>query len=408
MRNPIDAFILAKLEAHGLKPRRESRSRDLYFRRVTFDLIGLPPTPEEMAAFKADCNAAGAEAPQAALEKVVERLLASPHYGERWGRHWLDVARFAESNGYEFDEVRPDAWRYRDYVIRSFNADKPYDRFVQEQLAGDELFPGDTQALIATGFNLLGPDMTDASSQIQRRQNTLDDMTDTTGLAFLGMTIACARCHDHKFEPIPQTDYFRLQAFFTGAVFKKDASIASKEKLAQYAVALKEYRGKTRPVDEAARQPRRTRTGSDCTRKKLANACPKPPRPRIGLRKAATHRRSGRPGARNGPSAERSATAKSSKAMSAGDLAEHQKLKTALKAFDGFRPLALPVAMALANPPGPAPKTYLLERGDASNPGAEVRPGFPSRAGFKDQRPVDAAEAGDSAAQSPGHTWPVG
>ena len=144
-----------------------------------------------------------------AWAKVVDRLLASPAYGERWGRHWLDLARYADTNGYEFDEPRPDAWRYRDYVIRSFNADKPFDRFIIEQLAGDEAFPNDPDALVATGFNLLGPDMTDSADQPQRRLNTLNDMTDTAALAFLGLTAACARCHDHKFEPFPQTDYFR-------------------------------------------------------------------------------------------------------------------------------------------------------------------------------------------------------
>src|SRR5262249_30171963 len=152
-----------------------------------------------------------------AWEHVIDRLLASPHYGERWGRHWLDLARYADSNGFEFDEHRPDAWRYRDYVIAAFNADKPYDRFVAEQMAGDELFPEQADALVATGLNLLGPDMTDASDQAKRRQDTLDDVTDTVGLAFLGLTLGCARCHDHKFDPIPQSDYYRLQAFFTPA-----------------------------------------------------------------------------------------------------------------------------------------------------------------------------------------------
>src|SRR5207249_5304913 len=145
-------------------------------RRVTFDLTGWPPTPEEIEAFLAD------KSPDA-YEKVVDRLLGSPHYGERWGRHWLDLARYADTNGYEFDEPRPDAWRYRDWVIRSFNADMPYDRFVTEQLAGDEAFPDDPDARIATGFNLLGPDMTDSADQAQRRLNTLNDKTDTAALA---------------------------------------------------------------------------------------------------------------------------------------------------------------------------------------------------------------------------------
>jgi hypothetical protein len=186
--NPIDAFIRAKQKAAGITPAPPA-TREQLIRRATFSLTGLPPTPEETAAFVADTS------PQA-WERVVDRLLASPRYGERWARHWLDLARYADTNGYEFDEPRPDAWRYRDYVIRSLNADRPYDRFITEHLAGDEAYPGDADALIATGFNLLGPDMTDASDQAQRRLNTLNDMTDTAGLVFLGLTITCARCHD--------------------------------------------------------------------------------------------------------------------------------------------------------------------------------------------------------------------
>src|SRR5688500_4112924 len=189
--NPIDAFVRAKLEAAGLVPAAPA-SREHLLRRVTFGLTGLPPTPDEIDAFVNDRS-------PGAWEKVIDRLLASPRYGERWGRRWLDLARYADTNGYEFDELRPDAWRYRDYVIRSLNADKPYDRFVIEQLAGDEAYPGDRDAWIATGFNLLGPDMTDASDQAQRRLNTLNDLTDTAGLVFLGLTVTCARCHDHKF-----------------------------------------------------------------------------------------------------------------------------------------------------------------------------------------------------------------
>jgi hypothetical protein len=233
VRNPIDAFILAKLEAAGLKPSAPA-TREQLIRRVTFDLIGLPPTPAEIDAFVND------RTPNA-WEKVVDRLLASPHYGERWGRHWLDLARFAESNGYEFDEPRPNAWRYRDYVINAFNADKPYDRFIKEQLAGDELFPTDPQALIATGFNLLGPDMTDAANQAQRRQNTLDDMTDTAALAFLGLTVGCARCHNHKFEPITAKDYFRMQAFFAPAEFRRDHPVADPARKSEQEQALKAY-----------------------------------------------------------------------------------------------------------------------------------------------------------------------
>ena len=135
-------------------------------------------------------------------------------YGERWAQHWLDLARFAETDGFEFDQARPDAWRYRDWVVEALNRDLPYDLFVRLQLAGDEVRPDDSWAFIATGFNRCYPDMVDLNDQRLRRQNALDDITETTGLVFLGLTIGCARCHDHKFDPIPQTDYYRLQAFF--------------------------------------------------------------------------------------------------------------------------------------------------------------------------------------------------
>jgi hypothetical protein len=240
--NPIDAFVLQRLETSQVEPAAPA-SREQLLRRLTFDLIGLPPRPEEIDAFLAD------DSPDA-YERVVDRLLASPQYGERWGRHWLDLARYAESNGFEFDEIRPDAWRYRDYVIRAFNEDRPYDRFVQEQLAGDELFPNDPQALVATGFNLLGPDMTDSSDQVQRRLNTLNDMTDTAGLVFLGMTIGCCRCHDHKFEPLPQRDYYRLQAFFAPAAFRKDLPIADPAERAAFDSALAEYERLITPTKE--------------------------------------------------------------------------------------------------------------------------------------------------------------
>ena len=149
----------------------------------------------------------------------MDRLLASPAYGERWARHWLDVARYADSNGFKADETRPNIWRYRDYVINAFNDDKPYDRFVKEQIAGDELYPGDPEALVAMGFNRHWIDETNAAALYTRRQETLDDMTTVTGETFLGMTFGCARCHNHKFDPILQKDYYRLQAFFANTSF---------------------------------------------------------------------------------------------------------------------------------------------------------------------------------------------
>src|SRR5579871_4705828 len=173
VRNPIDAFVLARLEAAGLKP-APSADKTTLIRRVTFDLTGLPPAPAEVEAFLRD------NSPNA-YEKVVDRLLASPRYVERWARHWLDLARYAESEGFKSDEIRPNAWRYRDYVIQSLNADKPYDRFIREQIAGDELYPDSPEALVATGFNRHGPDESNATNLLQRRQEILNDITDTVG-----------------------------------------------------------------------------------------------------------------------------------------------------------------------------------------------------------------------------------
>ena len=207
--NPIDAFVLAKLDKKHLSSAPPAAKRTL-LRRVTFDLIGLPPTPEEIAAFLAD------DSPQA-YEHVVDRLLASPHYGERWARHWLDIVHFGESQGFERDKPRNNAFRYRDWVIAAFNADMPYDEFVRLQLAGDVLRPNDPEAVVATGFLVAGP--WDEVGQTQQseamkavvREDEMEDLVATTSQTFLGLTANCARCHDHKFDPISQVDYYRLR-----------------------------------------------------------------------------------------------------------------------------------------------------------------------------------------------------
>src|SRR5213593_522086 len=208
VKNPVDAFILARLKKEGLRPARPA-DRATLIRRVYFDLIGLPPAPRDVAEFIAD------KSPDS-YPKLVERLLASPQYGERWGRHWLDVVRFAETDGFEYDTHRRDAWRYRDYVINAFNSDKPYDRFIPEQLAGDEIGPNQDETLIAAGFNRLGPLRNNAGNQevASSRNEVLMEMTNVVGSAFLGVTLGCARCHDHMFDPIRQSDYYRVQAFF--------------------------------------------------------------------------------------------------------------------------------------------------------------------------------------------------
>ena len=205
-RNPVDAFILAKLEKASLTPNPEADRRTL-LRRLSYDLTGLAPTPEEVDAFVSD------KAPDA-WEKQVDRLLASPHYGERWGRHWLDVIRYAETNGYERDGPKPNAWRFRDYVIRAFNADKPFDRLIREMIAGDEIDPDNPDAITGTAYYRLGIWDDEPADPLQARFDEFDDIVATTTQALLGMTMNCARCHDHKIDPIPQADYYRMLAFF--------------------------------------------------------------------------------------------------------------------------------------------------------------------------------------------------
>jgi hypothetical protein len=206
VRNPIDAYVLAKHQAKGLMPAPEADRRTL-LRRLSFDLTGLPPTPEQIDAFVND------KSPDA-YEKQVERLLASPAYGERWGRHWLDVARYADSEGYESDHIRPYAWRYRDWVVKAFNDDKPFDRFILEQLAGDELTPYCDTHLIATGFLAAARLSSNEEDRARQFNDMYVDIANATGSAFLGLTFNCAQCHDHKFDPISHRDYYRFQGFF--------------------------------------------------------------------------------------------------------------------------------------------------------------------------------------------------
>ena len=204
--NPIDAFVLAKLATKNLTANASATPRELV-RRAYYDLTGLPPTPAEVETFLAD------KSPRA-WELLIDRLLDSPRYGEKWGRHWLDLVRFAESNSYERDGDKPHAWRFRDYVIRAFNSDKPYDRFLREQLAGDELPAPDADAIIATGLHRLGIWDDEPADRELARYDSLDDIVATTSQVFLGLTVDCARCHHHKIDPIPQQDYYRLLSFF--------------------------------------------------------------------------------------------------------------------------------------------------------------------------------------------------
>lgn len=224
VRTPIDRFILAELEAKGLQPAPAADKRTL-IRRATFDLTGLPPTPAEVDAFLAD------EAPDA-FARVVDRLLASPRYGERWGRHWLDVARYGDSNGLDENLAFVNAFRYRDYVVSAFNSDKPYDRFVREQIAGDLLpdsgdLPERFERLIATGFLALGPKMLAEDDPVKMQMDIIDEQVDTVGRAILGLTLGCARCHDHKFDPIPTEDYYSLAGIFKSTKTMENHSVVA-------------------------------------------------------------------------------------------------------------------------------------------------------------------------------------
>jgi len=266
IRTPIDAFIWTGLATQGLEPAPEADRRSL-IRRLSFDLIGLPPTPEEIEAFVNDAD-------PLAYEKLVDRLLASPHYGERWGRHWLDVVRFGESEGYETNMPRPSAWPYRDYVIRAFNRDTPFQRFVLEQLAGDVLAAeegDDWLTHAATGFLVGGTHDIVGNQTVegmrQQRADDLDDMITATGTAFLGLTVNCARCHDHKFDPITQRDYYGLQAIFAGvkhaarpvpapdASARRAAAAAVTAELAQVESQLDAFEPLAQPQTDAPSRP---------------------------------------------------------------------------------------------------------------------------------------------------------
>jgi len=359
-RAGIDAFLDEKLRAAGVV-QAPVAPRETLIRRATLDLTGLPPTPAEFDAFVND------PAP-GAWDRVLDRLLGSPRYGERWGRHWLDLARFAETDGFEHDAVRPHSWRYRDYVIRSFNDDKPYDRFVREQIAGDEIWPGDPDALIATGFNLLGPDMVDSSDQVQRRHLTLSDMTDTTALVFLGLTLGCARCHDHKFEPLAQKDYYRLLAFFASAAFRRETPVPTAAEKAACEEGLKSWQTipqvkELTAIEGLAREKVRQRKLSKVT-----------PEARMAVQTPAEQRDTEQANLalETEPLLEVSEK-ELTDALTPGEKERRKSLLEEAKKLP--KPPPLPHAMTLGS--GKPVKTYVLFRGEYTQPGDEVSPGFP-------------------------------
>lgn len=256
VKTPIDAFVLERLEAHGLKP-APGADRGTFIRRATLDAWGLLPTPEEVAAFEND------RSPDA-YEKLVDRLLASSHFGERQARRWLDLARYADSAGFQNDQTRANNWRYRDYVINAFNTDKPFDQFIKEQVAGDELWPDSQEAKIATGFLAGYPDNSNSRDLVQRHYQIATDITDLVGETFLASTIGCARCHNHKVDKITQKEYFELQAYFSNVAFNERTPILAgtetewdkkfAEQQATYQAAIKDLRAAQKAVVDEIRE----------------------------------------------------------------------------------------------------------------------------------------------------------
>jgi Protein of unknown function (DUF1553)/Protein of unknown function (DUF1549) len=387
VKTPIDAFVIAKLEESGLKPNPPADKLTL-LRRVTEDMTGLPPSPEEIQQFLSDSS-------PNAYEKVVDRLLASPHYGERWGRHWLDLARYADSNGFKADETRPDAWRYRDYVIKSFNSDKPYNQFVREQIAGDELYPHDPEALVGTGFLRNFPDESNAQTLFLRRQEYLNEITDAVGATFIGMTYSCARCHDHKFDPILHKDYYRLQAFFANTVIgdgplplldpverKKrqdeqaqweQATAAIRAQMSQLVspVVQRDFaKGLARfpeDVQQAITAKDRTPLQWQIYEKAL---------PQLGM-------------------GEGYEDADARKLRPAG-LAQYNALKASLAKFNSLKPVARPTAQFMIDAPTVPPPTHVLASGNVDAPLEEVQPGFLSILDPRDAKIVAPGEVRSS------------
>ena len=374
IRTPIDAFILEGLRAKNLKP-SPPLDRIRLIRRVTFDLTGLPPTPSQVDAFVAD------RSPQA-YEKLVDRLLESPHYGERWALKWLDVVRYADTNGFELDADRPHAWRYRDYVVDAFNSDKPFDRFIKEQVAGDELYPGNQEALIATGFARAGSEHL-VSGNIdpdESRQEVLTEIATGVGQTFLGLTVNCARCHNHKFDPILQADYYRLQAVFAGAK-GKDVEIATPDQKTAWQALNAAYKERLKPVQDDLKnlaKPYEDRLKAA----KLAALEPK-------LRDAFNT-----PEDKRTP--EQKIFAKDAKdqigltwdevvaAMTPEDQRRRSELRVRLHEIEATAPDPLPTAYAYVNTGEPVPQSFVLRMGDPKSPIEPVEPGVPRvlRAGF--------------------------
>ncbi|MEX2172288.1 MAG: PSD1 and planctomycete cytochrome C domain-containing protein [Pirellulales bacterium] len=348
VRNPIDAFILAKLEARGLEPAAPADRRTLA-RRLYYDLTGLPPSPEALARFVDD------DRPEA-YEQLVDELLNSPQYGERWARHWLDLVRYAETNSFERDGPKPNAWKYRDYVIRSLNADKPYDQFVREQLAGDELAEVTPETITATGFYRLGTWDDEPADPVQSFADEIDSLVGTVGQVFLSLTVNCARCHDHKIDPIPQTDYYGMVAFFADVTTY--GTRADEKTNSQWNITPPEVSVQVAAVSERAEKLKQRREEIE----------------KLGIvRMAAQDQRKTEGEERAAVLAE-----KLPQLLTPGEYREYQEVVAELEAAEAQQGLPQPESiLALATCEMPPPATHVHQRGNPHSLGEVVEPRYP-------------------------------
>jgi hypothetical protein len=368
VKNPVDAFILDAMTKEGLKPASRASRRAL-LRRAYYDLTGLPPTLEQTDRFLAD------DSPEA-FERLVNELLASDHYGERWGRHWLDCVRYAESNSFERDNPKPMVWRYRDYVIQSFNQDKPYDQFIREQLAGDELDTVTPESLTATGYYRLGIWDDEPTDRVQARYDVLDDILATTSQVFMGMTMNCARCHDHKLDPIPQKDYYKFLAFFHNVrpnLSNKDhilTDIPTAQERAEREGTIQANRQKTQALEKAI-QGFESRVlvaaqGEDSIEET-------DPKRRAELLESYLEQ-----------------------TLNPEEINAYNKARESLAQLKAVKLPPWPQALIISEEGRKAPDTFVLLRGSAHNKGERVEPGFPSCLEFPDPVIPEAPEGASS------------
>lgn len=366
VRTPVDAFLLAAMRAQGVVPSPDE-SKVRLIRRVTLDLTGLPPTPQEVKAFLADRR-------PDAYDRLLDRLLNSPQYGERWAQHWLDVVRYADTNGFELDAERTHAWRYRDYVVASFNANKPYDRFLKEQIAADEIWPHDKALRVALGFHRAGPEHLVGGNQDveQNRQEVLIEMTAGVSSAFLGLTMNCARCHNHKFDPILQSDYYRLQAIF-GTTLGKEIDLAGEDEKARYETAKKAHEARLKPVKDeiaAIERPHRDRL-TELKKAKLDPAL----RTLLDVPKEKLSPED-RERQRNAREQSTPSWDEVLAELNEDERTRRTALRQRMHEIDLDQPLPPPAAYAVVNDDKPA-ETHVLKVGDHRMKLGTVRPGLP-------------------------------